>query len=583
MAEGFNLHVVAACESSGESPCRSASRRGMEDWHPRDKAGLDFGTATKAILVLSELQHTDRAAQIVQELRLKCRSIPAIVMLIDSQGEVEPCHRINDVLRAQLRLDGAGVDDIIVKHGGRSEVKTDLAVSIVRAGLTHGRRQVRHGRGSGPGPQNGGLAEVVSRSLQLGGSSEIDAQEHGEGMVSLPSLQTAPDSQYNTVDSCLDSVLVAEGVCDSASLDEDHPRTSFQSTHTSQVRRDMGSPRRLGCSAPAVPPARAAMLLQNCTTSSAPQQPQRGDGRGSDSKATSASFDCGMQVGPCRIDNCLGKGKFGRVYLATHVESGQQEAVKVVPKNSSSSLASRCLETEARVLGLLTHENIVRVLGAGQGPDNFFLRMEVVGKLNLFRVLGTYGPLTQEGSQKVISQLTSAIAYCHGKKIAHRDVKPENIGVVNGGLEIKLLDFGFAVNSDRPCRDSTGTIPFAAPEVMTACADARYLPAPTDIWSCGILLLELLSGVGKLEEEAARESNSLQNTAGDPNLEVANMLKARPQAIGSLLRRHAPEKPPPDLLQLLEETLRHEPSERWTAQQVLTSGWLIPPLDTPEP
>ena len=105
----------------------------------------------------------------------------------------------------------------------------------------------------------------------------------------------------------------------------------------------------------------------------------------------------------------------------------------------------------------------------------------------------------------VISQLLSAIAYCHERGIAHRDLKPENILLETSNKdkpEIKVIDFGTAqaFNPSSTFKGTIGTAYYIAPEVFTKSYDQKC-----DIWSCGVILYILLSGIppfnGKTDED----------------------------------------------------------------------------------
>lgn len=97
-------------------------------------------------------------------------------------------------------------------------------------------------------------------------------------------------------------------------------------------------------------------------------------------------------------------------------------------------------------------------------------------------------------AQKYFKQLISAIEYLHSKGIAHRDLKPENL-LLDEHDNLKVSDFGLATiyrlqGKERCLEKRCGTLPYVAPEVLL-CA---YHAEPADIWSCGIILVALLSG-----------------------------------------------------------------------------------------
>merc|ERR1712048_848193 len=98
-------------------------------------------------------------------------------------------------------------------------------------------------------------------------------------------------------------------------------------------------------------------------------------------------------------------------------------------------------------------------------------------------------------------QILAGVAYCHGKCVAHRNLKPENIMVMecDGGLvNVKIADLSLAVESTKACTDFVGTKPFIAPECAVRSSSERYDPASADVWACGVMFLEILCGIGKM-------------------------------------------------------------------------------------
>lgn len=97
-------------------------------------------------------------------------------------------------------------------------------------------------------------------------------------------------------------------------------------------------------------------------------------------------------------------------------------------------------------------------------------------------------------AQRYFKQLISAVEYLHSKGVAHRDLKPENL-LLDEHDNLKVSDFGMATvyrlhGKERSLENKCGTLPYVAPEVLSG----FYHAEPADIWSCGIILVALLTG-----------------------------------------------------------------------------------------
>lgn len=202
----------------------------------------------------------------------------------------------------------------------------------------------------------------------------------------------------------------------------------------------------------------------------------------------------------------IGKGSFGRVYLAFNVGTGEVIAVKQVeiPKTASDLLNQHqhdmvdSLYQEIMTLRDLDHENIVQYLGYGQedleGVINIFL--EYVSGGSISSRLALHGALDETLTGYFTRQICSGLAYLHSKHILHRDIKAANILVEVDGI-CKISDFGLSKKNehdevyDQNSRMSLrGSIYWMAPEVVK---NEPY-SAKVDIWSLGCTVIEMLTG-----------------------------------------------------------------------------------------
>ncbi|MFM7321584.1 MAG: serine/threonine-protein kinase [Armatimonadota bacterium] len=191
-----------------------------------------------------------------------------------------------------------------------------------------------------------------------------------------------------------------------------------------------------------------------------------------------------------RLD-VLGHGASGMVTLARDTLLGRTVALKEI--RAAGPERDR-VKQEARLLDRLRHPNIVRVHSMDDIDGTLLIDMELVVGRNLAEILRDRAgaPLPLPQALHVMTGLLDALAYAHGQRILHRDVKPGNLLVGADGATIKLTDFGLAeALGSHSVAAGGGTYPYMAPEDFdeTAGSDRR-----SDLWSAGVVLYELLTG-----------------------------------------------------------------------------------------
>src|ERR1044072_1484177 len=212
------------------------------------------------------------------------------------------------------------------------------------------------------------------------------------------------------------------------------------------------------------------------------------------------------EIGPYEIIRRLGRGGMGEVYLAQDRRLGRMVALKVLPPYFvSDDERLRRFQTEARAASALNHKNILTIFEVGQTEDIHFIATEYIEGQTI-RELIRDGQLTLKEIFDIAIELVAGLSAAHAAGIVHRDIKPENIMRRDDG-GIKVLDFGIAKLLEGPTSPDSnwttsipnsqtetgaliGTIGYISPE------QARGLPVDrrTDIWSCGVVLYEMLTG-----------------------------------------------------------------------------------------
>ncbi len=193
----------------------------------------------------------------------------------------------------------------------------------------------------------------------------------------------------------------------------------------------------------------------------------------------------------------IARGGMATVYLAVDRRLDREVALKVMHPHladgaSGDDFVAR-FRREARAAARLTHPGLVGVYDQGVDGETSYLTMEYVDGANLRRRLGERGALTVGEALKTTESVLDAVAAAHRAGLVHRDIKPENVLLAADG-RIKLADFGLARAVTEVTSTTTGTVlgtvAYLAPElVVRGTTDAR-----TDVYACGILLYEMLTG-----------------------------------------------------------------------------------------
>lgn len=208
------------------------------------------------------------------------------------------------------------------------------------------------------------------------------------------------------------------------------------------------------------------------------------------------------EVGPYQVQELLGEGGMGRVYLAEHALLCRQSAVKVLTKGVNDLSVISRFEREVQLASQLTHPNTISIFDFGRNKDGlFYYAMEYINGAHLGQLVEYEGPIQPGRCIYILRQLCRALNEAHQAGVVHRDIKPQNIMVCNRGGEpdfVKLFDYGlvkaFAPGvSQNPSQTKivVGTPRFMAPERLNSpwLADPRV-----DVYSVGSLAYFLLTG-----------------------------------------------------------------------------------------
>ncbi len=245
-------------------------------------------------------------------------------------------------------------------------------------------------------------------------------------------------------------------------------------------------------------------------------------GGGVEAALPGGSSDLPDQIGPFTILDLLGEGGMGRVFLAEQTDPVAREvALKVM----GSSLAGREMrvrfEAERRVLARLAHPNIAQIYEAGFTEDGFpYYAMELVSGLRITDYCDR-AKATIEQRLELFIAICRGVEHAHQKQIVHRDLKPSNILVteIDGRPVPKIIDFGIAKTLGDATSDTSltgsqmiGTPAYMSPEAISGSED---LDTRTDVYSLGVLLYELLTGVRPFDAGDSNVAEVLQRIAAE--------------------------------------------------------------------
>ncbi|KAM4125808.1 hypothetical protein ACJW30_01G341000 [Castanea mollissima] len=198
-------------------------------------------------------------------------------------------------------------------------------------------------------------------------------------------------------------------------------------------------------------------------------------------------------IGKYKLGRTIGEGTFAKVKLGVDSTNGQYVAIKIIDKHMvlESNLKYQ-VQREIRTMKLLHHPNIVRIHEVIGSKTKIYIVMEHVSGGQLTDKMSYVKKLEEWEARKLFQQLIDAVDYCHNKGVYHRDLKPENLLMDHKG-NLKVSDFGLSA-LQKPggiLTTACGSPCYVAPELLL---NKGYDGAAADVWSCGVILFEILAG-----------------------------------------------------------------------------------------
>ncbi|XP_051684886.2 death-associated protein kinase 3 [Oryctolagus cuniculus] len=207
----------------------------------------------------------------------------------------------------------------------------------------------------------------------------------------------------------------------------------------------------------------------------------------------------------------LGSGQFAIVRRCRQKGTGKEYAAKFIKKRRLSSsrrgVSREEIEREVSILRCVRHPNIITLHDVFENRTDVVLILELVSGGELFDFLAEKESLTEDEATQFLRQILDGVHYLHSKRIAHFDLKPENIMLLDKSApnpRIKLIDFGIAhrIEAGNEFKNIFGTPEFVAPEIV----NYEPLGLEADMWSIGVITYILLSGASPFLGETKQET-----------------------------------------------------------------------------
>ena len=202
----------------------------------------------------------------------------------------------------------------------------------------------------------------------------------------------------------------------------------------------------------------------------------------------------------------IGEGKFGLVKLGIHKSTQQRVAIKIIKKSQMKDNDAELVKSEIDIMKLCHHPNVVRLLDHFENAEYIFIVMEYLsgGSLKDYFILKKYN-FNEKRAAEIMFQLGLGLQYLHQYGVVHRDLKPDNIMMTEteNMSQIKIMDFGLSkiMGPKEHVVDGFGTLSFVAPEVLVRTPYNKEV----DIWSLGIILYYMLTGLLPFDDDSDNE------------------------------------------------------------------------------
>ena len=195
-----------------------------------------------------------------------------------------------------------------------------------------------------------------------------------------------------------------------------------------------------------------------------------------------------------KIERTVGVGGMAIVFEAKDILTGRRVAIKMLKDSAANNTqAIKRFVIESKAVEMLDHPNIVKIYGISVRGEHKYIVMEYLEGITLREYMKTKGPLDWREAVEFTEQVLAALDHAHMKGVVHRDIKPQNIMLLEGGI-VKVTDFGIAkipkAETLTMADKAIGTVFYISPEQ----AQSKKIDARSDLYSLGVMLYEMVTG-----------------------------------------------------------------------------------------
>jgi len=285
-----------------------------------------------------------------------------------------------------------------------------------------------------------------------------------------------------------------------------------------------------------------------------------------------------------RLTGIIGVGAYGVVYTAVDVRTNQPVAVKALNKIGLEPRQRKFQQREIELhLRASAHRNVVSLVNIFDAPDCTYVVLEYCPEGDLFSNITERGQYVGDDARAkdAFLQILDAVEFCHSVGIYHRDLKPENILVTEDGNTVKLADFGLATPEHFTSDFGCGSTFYMSPECQQTSPKAftGYYSAPNDIWSVGVILVNLTCGRNPWKR-ASFEDSTFRAYMKDPKF-LRSILPLSPE-LDRVLRRIFEYNPVnrisiPELRELIQQCSRFTTTSKTVPEPAPAARPVSPP------